>query len=85
MDNHTDTQAHHWHTVSVDEVAQRLETNQKTGLSSAKVAERIVRHGPNALQETRRRSPWHMLLDQFTEFMILVLIGASTGYRYCCN
>jgi Ca2+-transporting ATPase len=77
MDNHTDTQAHHWHTLSVDEVAQRLKTNHKTGLTSAKVAERIARHGPNALQKTSRRSPWRMLLDQFTEFMILVLIGAA--------
>lgn len=46
MDNHTDTQAHHWHTPSVDEVAQRLETNQKNGLTSAKVAKRTACHKP---------------------------------------
>lgn len=77
MANRADTQAHHWHTLSVDEVAQQLETNQEAGLTSAKVAERIALHGPNTLQETRRRTPWRMLLDQFTEFMILVLIGAA--------
>jgi Ca2+-transporting ATPase len=37
----------------------------------------MARHGPNALQEKRRRSPWRMLLDQFTEFMIIVLIVAA--------
>jgi Ca2+-transporting ATPase len=68
---------HHWHTLSVDEVALKLETSHQTGLSAAQVAERIAHHGPNALQEKRRRSPWRMLLDQFTEFMILVLIGAA--------
>ena len=31
MANRSDTQ-HHWHTLSVDEVAQRLETNQGAGL-----------------------------------------------------
>lgn len=67
----------HWHTLSVDEVAQRLETNPQSGLSAAQVAERMADHGPNALQEKRRRSPWRMLLDQFTEFMILVLIVAA--------
>jgi Ca2+-transporting ATPase len=68
---------HHWHTLSADEVAQRLETNHQTGLSAAQVAERMARHGPNALHEKRRRSPWRMLLDQFTEFMIMVLIVAA--------
>ena len=68
---------HPWHTLSADEVAQRLETNYQTGLTSVQVAERIADHGPNALQEKRRRSPWRMLLDQFSEFMIIVLIVAA--------
>lgn len=72
-----ETQAPHWHALSVDDVAQRLSSNQATGLSAASVAERRVLHGPNALKETRRRSAWRMLLDQVTEFMILVLIGAA--------
>jgi Ca2+-transporting ATPase len=72
-----ETQAPHWHALSVEDVAQRLSSNQATGLSAASVAERRVLHGPNALKETRRRSAWRMLLDQVTEFMILVLIGAA--------
>ncbi|HOY86490.1 MAG TPA: calcium-translocating P-type ATPase, PMCA-type [Methylotenera sp.] len=68
---------HHWHTLSADDVALQLETNHQAGLNATQVAERIVRHGPNALQEKRRRSPWRMLLDQFTEFMIMVLIVAA--------
>lgn len=68
---------HHWHTLSANEVALQLETNQQSGLSAAQVTERIAQHGPNALHEKRRRSPWRMLLDQFTEFMIMVLIVAA--------
>lgn len=77
MNHHTNTKTHHWHTLSTDEATKILETNHQTGLSAAQVAERTARHGPNALQEKRRRSPWRMLLDQFTEFMIIVLIVAA--------
>lgn len=68
---------HHWHTLSVDEAAHRLETSMHDGLSAAKAAERIAHYGPNALHEKRGRSPWRMLLDQFTDFMIIILIGAA--------
>lgn len=77
MDNLTKTEAHHWHTLSADETALRLETNHQTGLSAAQVTERTVRHGPNALHEKRGRSAWRMLIDQFADFMIIVLIGAA--------
>lgn len=66
-----------WHTLPADEAAHRLETSDQTGLSTAKAAERMALYGPNALHEKRGRSPWRMLLDQFTDFMILVLIGAA--------
>jgi P-type Ca2+ transporter type 2C len=66
-----------WHTLTADEVAQRLETNPQSGLSSADVTKRLAHFGPNALQEKRARSSWRMLLDQFSDFMIIVLIGAA--------
>lgn len=68
---------HHWHTLSVDETAHRLETSHQTGLSAAKVVEQMARYGPNALHEKRWRPPWRMLLNQFTDFMIIILIGAA--------
>ena len=77
MDNHGETKTHHWHTLSTDEAAHRLETNYQTGLTAAQVAERTARHGPNALHEKGGRSPWRMLIDQFADFMIIVLIVAA--------
>lgn len=73
MDHHQQ----HWHTLSAAEVAHQLETSHQTGLSAAKVTERRARFGPNALQEAHGRSPWRMLLAQFTDFMIVVLIAAA--------
>jgi Ca2+-transporting ATPase len=66
-----------WHTLSADEAAHRLEVNTQTGLSAAEAARRLAHFGPNALHEKRGRPPWRMLLDQFTDFMILVLIVAA--------
>lgn len=67
----------HWHTLSVEDTAHKLKTNTETGLSHDEVNKRTARFGANILHEKARRSPWRMLLDQFTEFMILVLIGAA--------
>jgi Ca2+-transporting ATPase len=66
-----------WHTLSVDQTAQRLKTDTQNGLNQAEASKRLAHFGPNALQEKRARSPWRMLLDQFTDFMIIVLIGAA--------
>jgi len=65
-----------WHTLTVDEVAQRLETTPG-GLSLEHAAKRLAHFGANELKEKRARSPWRMLLDQFSDFMIIVLIVAA--------
>jgi Ca2+-transporting ATPase len=72
-----DNSRHPWHTLSAAETAQRLESDLQSGLSASAAAERLAQFGPNALQEKPARSPWRMLLDQFTDFMIIVLIVAA--------
>ena len=66
-----------WHTLTIDEAAQRLETGLDYGLSSPDAAKRLAQFGANELQEKRARSPWRMLFDQFSDFMIIVLIVAA--------
>jgi Ca2+-transporting ATPase len=74
MDN---SNKHHWHMLSAAETAQRLETDPQSGLSSAHAARRLAHYGANELKEKRARSPWRMLFDQFSDFMIVVLIIAA--------
>ncbi|MFZ5524154.1 MAG: calcium-translocating P-type ATPase, PMCA-type [Pseudomonadota bacterium] len=74
MDN---SNKHHWHMLSAAETAQQLETNPQSGLSSAHAAKRLAHFGANELKEKRARSPWRMLFDQFSDFMIIVLIIAA--------
>src|SRR5512135_459712 len=71
------TNANNWHTLTTDEVAQRLESSPESGLDSAEVNKRRAQFGANELREKRARSPWRMLLDQFSDFMIVVLIVAA--------
>jgi Ca2+-transporting ATPase len=68
---------HAWHTRTTAEVVQLLGGRLDTGLDPQEARQRLTIHGPNVIEEARRRSPWRMLLDQFTDFMILVLIGAA--------
>ena len=68
---------HYWHVLTVDEVAQHLEVNSDSGLSAVQVRKRLLHFGANELTEKRARSPWRMLLDQFSDFMIIVLIVAA--------
>ncbi|MDP2316434.1 MAG: cation-translocating P-type ATPase [Pseudomonadota bacterium] len=66
-----------WHTVAPDEALRRLGTARESGLDVAEVERRGARWGPNALAEGRRRGPLRMLLDQFTDFMVIVLVAAA--------
>lgn len=47
------------------------------GLDPSEATTRLALHGKNALPEGRGRSKWRMLLEQFTDFMILVLVAAG--------
>jgi len=65
-----------WHTLGVPEALAALET-RPGGLSTAEVGARLAAHGPNELVVKRRRTVFAMFLDQFKDFMIVVLIAAA--------
>ncbi|MFZ1685963.1 MAG: cation-translocating P-type ATPase [Flavobacteriales bacterium] len=65
-----------WHTLSTDRTLDELDTAPE-GLTSAKAAELLEKHGPNQLPEKRRVPPWLMFLRQFKDVMILILIAAA--------
>ncbi len=67
-----------WHCVEAEEVLSGLQSS-KEGLSTEEAARRLERYGPNALEEYRSRSPLEMFMEQFRDFMILVLIAAAVA------
>ncbi len=66
-----------WLLLSAEETLRRLETDAESGLSSEAAQQRLAHHGGNVIPEGKQRNPARMLLDQFTDFMILVLIAAA--------
>ena len=66
-----------WHTLPVEEVAAQLGVEVGRGLPAGEVERRRGLHGPNALREAPARHWSVMLLGQFKDFMILVLLAAA--------
>ncbi|MCA9013932.1 MAG: HAD-IC family P-type ATPase, partial [Planctomycetaceae bacterium] len=71
-----ETTSINWHQLEPTDVAEKLESSAQ-GLSSQEARLRLERYGPNQLIEKKRKSLWLMFLDQFKDFMILVLIAAA--------
>ncbi len=65
-----------WHTMSIDAVLTQLQTSA-AGLQSATVLQRQVEYGANAMPAGRRLSILRIVLKQFTDFMIMVLLIAA--------
>jgi len=68
--------SNNWHQLDSTEVLEKLQSSDM-GLASEEARRRLERYGPNELVEKRRKSVWMMFLDQFKDFMILVLIAAA--------
>ena len=64
------------HTHTVHEAFARLQS-QPEGLTRTEVVERTLQYGPNELQAAHRVSPWEILLEQFKNVLILILLGAT--------
>jgi Ca2+-transporting ATPase len=73
----SDQQNTTWHTLEAEQVAAQLRVDVGSGLTGQEAASRLRADGPNDIVETARRSPWRILLGQFADFMILVLIAAA--------
>lgn len=67
----------HWHVLSVEDVIDKLMTNKNEGLKSSEAKRRLDVIGPNKLSEGKKISPLKIFLSQFTDFMVLVLMGAA--------
>ena len=48
-----------------------------SGLSSSAVQALRQQYGPNALTEAKRKTKWAILISQFTDVMIIILLVAA--------
>jgi Ca2+-transporting ATPase len=66
-----------WYQQETDVVLRQLDTSFEAGLSSEEAARRLAEYGPNELQAAERISPWHILLQQFKNVLIIILLIAT--------
>lgn len=65
-----------WHQLKTEETLEKLHT-KKEGLSSTDAEAKLQEFGPNELQEGKKKSIAKMLLAQFKDVMILILLAAA--------
>ena len=66
-----------WHATELNAVAAALGTSPESGLTQAEAERRLAEHGPNELRQAPRPGFLRMLLWQFDNFIVLLLIGAA--------
>jgi Ca2+-transporting ATPase len=66
-----------WHTLSISEALVQQHVSVEHGLSQDEAHNRFDNYGPNELIEKGAKNPWKILLDQFKETMVVVLIMAA--------
>ena len=65
-----------WHSISLSRLLAELKTDEKVGLSQREAAKRLTRGGPNLLISAPPVSAWSIFINQFQDFMVLVLLGS---------
>src|SRR5881396_2789353 len=70
------TMADDWHSLPADAVLKRLDASP-LGLDSQEAARRLSRFGANELVQTARVNPLRILLSQFVDVLVIVLIIAA--------
>lgn len=66
----------HWYQKDIKAVIEDLGTSE-AGLSSEEAKIRLEQYGPNELKEKKRKTTLQMFLEQFKDFLIIVLIFAA--------
>jgi len=66
-----------WHAFALKSVFDELKSDPNLGLSQQEAAHRLEQYGPNTLRQAERVS-WHtVLVRQFTDLLIIVLLAAA--------
>jgi Ca2+-transporting ATPase len=66
-----------WHALDAKGALEQLNTNAQRGLSTAEARQRLVKYGPNALHEEGGLKIWQLILDQFKDAFVIMLLVAS--------
>ena len=66
-----------WHTLTAEETIAALDVNPELGLESWQISDRQAVYGRNELNGKAGRSKLSIFVDQFTNIMLLMLMGVA--------
>jgi len=66
-----------WHQMSAQDVIRLQQTDAELGLTDKEAKARLASIGPNVISEGDKVNPLVLFLQQFKDFMVLVLLGAT--------
>jgi len=66
-----------WHALEIRAAAEAIRTDVERGLTTGEVESRLAAHGRNALPEGRKKTLAGMVLGQFKDFLVLILVAAA--------
>jgi len=66
-----------WFMMEPEDVAKKLSTSLKDGLTTDEANLRLEKYGYNELRQKEKDPWWKRLLAQFNDFLIYILIGAA--------
>ena len=73
----TGSNSNNWHRLDASSVIHLLGSDGSFGLKQEAAARRLIEHGANELKSAHRISPWSILLAQFKNALIAILLVAT--------
>ncbi|MCK4315930.1 MAG: hypothetical protein KAX24_09180, partial [Anaerolineae bacterium] len=72
-----ETETSPWYSRTIQEVAEALGTDPAAGLTAAEAEARLAQYSTNELAERPRPGFWRLLLGQFDNFLIVILLVSA--------
>ena len=66
-----------WHNLNAQDVLKKFKVNQDIGLNNISVAQKQANFGKNILKEKKSKGILAKFFEQFSDFMVIVLLIAA--------
>lgn len=66
-----------WYTLATADVTEALQSDASQGLTQQEAERRLAKHGANKLAESKKKPLYTVFLDQFKDFMVVILFIAT--------
>lgn len=66
-----------WHNMPYQEILKKFNTNEKSGLNAKQVQKQRTKYGYNKLKDKKHKGILVKFLEQFSDFMVIILLIAS--------